>query len=266
MVARNTLCAPLYSSVGSSVSKRTVKTAVFVSVILSAVAAYLLFRDHLTLEHLARHEARLRAWQNEHPWLVFLLAYLVYTAVTALSLPIAAPLSLVYGWYFGLIPAFVVVSFGSTSGATLAFLLSRYLFRDFVERKFGEQLASFNDTLKREGAFYLFTLRLIPAVPFFVINVVMGLTPIRLWTFWWVSQIGMIPGTIVYVFAGSSVPDLQTLASQGASGILTRELLIAFAILGIFPLAVRKLVSYFRPADHSHARGDADAYPAKPAP
>ena len=117
-----------------------------------------------------------------------------------------------YGWYFGLAPAVILVSFASTSGATIAFLLSRYLFRDAIQTRFRDQLAKFNQALQREGAFYLFTLRLIPAVPFFVINVVMGLTPIRTLTFWWVSQVGMLAGTIVYVYAGSTIPSLAHLA------------------------------------------------------
>jgi uncharacterized membrane protein YdjX (TVP38/TMEM64 family) len=108
-------------------------------------------------------------------------------------------MTLLYGWFFKFVAALLVVSFASTTGTTLAFLLSRYLLRDAIQQKFGERLAGFNGALEREGAFYLFTLRLIPAVPFFVINVVMGLTPIRVWTFWWVSQLGMLPGTCVFV-------------------------------------------------------------------
>ena len=125
----------------------------------------------------------------------------------------------------------------------MAFLLCRYLFRDSVQRHFGDRLARFNEALKREGPFYLFTLRLIPAVPFFVINAVMGLTPIPARTFWWVSQIGMLAGTIVYIYAGSSVPDLATLAEKGIYAVFTprqlTQIIVAFGLLGTFPLATR---------------------------
>ena len=128
-------------------------------------------------------------------------------------------------------------------GATLAFLLSRFLFRDFIQGRFGERLDSFNQSLEREGPFFLFTLRLVPAVPFFVINAVMGLTPIKTTTFWWVSQLGMLAGTVVFVYAGSSVPSLQTLAEERINAVFTprqfTQILLAFVLLGTFPLAVR---------------------------
>jgi uncharacterized membrane protein YdjX (TVP38/TMEM64 family) len=207
------------------------------------------YGDILTLDSLAQQEAELRDYQQQHPVLIYGLAFGVYVAVTGLSLPGAAVLSLVYAWYFGLGRAIVLISFASTTGATLAFLLSRYLLRDLIQNRFGEKLAAFNCNLEKEGAFYLFTLRLIPAVPFFVINVVMGLTPMKTATFWWVSQIGMFPGTIVFVYAGSSVPDLRTLAQKGASGILSPQLLGAFVVLGLFPLIAKKLVARFRTAE-----------------
>lgn len=174
---------------------------------------------------------------------MFGAAFLVYVAVTGLSLPGATVLTLVYGWYFGLRDAFVLVSFASTTGATLAFLLCRFLFRETIQSRFGERLASFNDSLEKEGPFFLFTLRLIPAVPFFVINAVMGLTPIKTRTFWWVSQLGMLAGTVVYVYAGSSVPNLQALADKGINAVFTpgqmTQIVGAFVLLGIFPLIVR---------------------------
>jgi len=185
--------------------------------VLAAVAgviaiAYTQFRDQLSLDYLADQEAALRQFRTGHPILVYGIAFLAYVAITGLSLPGAAAMTLLMGWYFGFWRALVLVSFASTAGATIAFLLSRYLLREAVQRKFGDRLSSFNEALRREGAFYLFTLRLIPAVPFFVINVVMGLTPIRVWTYWWVSQVGMLAGTMVYVYAGSSIPTLEQLA------------------------------------------------------
>jgi uncharacterized membrane protein YdjX (TVP38/TMEM64 family) len=159
------------------------------------------------------------------------------------ALPGAAVLTLVYGWYLGLLEGVVLVSVASTTGASLAFLLSRFLFRDSIQSRFGERLQSFNASLEKEGPFFLFTLRLIPAVPFFLINAVMGLTPIRARTFWWVSQLGMLPGTIVYVYAGSVVPSLQKLADEGIKAVFSpaqlTQIIVAFALLGVFPLIVR---------------------------
>ena len=177
---------------------------------------------------------------------------MVYVVVTGLSLPGAAVLTLVYGWYFGLLRGVVLVSFASTAGATMAFLLSRFLFRDAIQKRFGDRLPSFNQSLEKEGPFFLFTMRLIPAVPFFVINAVMGLTPIRTRTFWWVSQLGMLAGTAVYVYAGSSVPDLQTLADKGIGAVFTpsqlTQIVIAFVLLGVFPLIVRFAMKFIRRA------------------
>lgn len=177
-----------------------------------AVLLYSILSDRITLDGLAKQESALRQWHTEHPWLVYAAAFCSYAAVTGFSVPGATPMSLMMGWYFGLVRGFIMVSFASTLGATIAFLLSRYLFRDTVQSRFGTYLKTFNDELDRDGAFYLFTLRLIPAVPFFVINIVMGLTRIRTWTFWWVSQTGMLAGTVVYIYAGSTIPSLSQLA------------------------------------------------------
>ncbi|MEO2014219.1 MAG: TVP38/TMEM64 family protein [Fuerstiella sp.] len=229
-------------------SKPYLKLFVLATVATAVVYGYTQYGDTLTLDTLAQRETELREYQQLHPILIYGLAFGVYVAVTGLSLPGAATvLSLVYAWYFGLVRGIVLVSFASTMGATLAFLLSRYLLRETIQNRFGEKLKAFNRNLEEEGAFYLFTLRLIPAVPFFVINVVMGLTPMKTRTFWWVSQVGMFPGTIVFVYAGSSVPDLATLAENGASGILSPQLLAAFVVLGLFPLVVKKLLARFKP-------------------
>lgn len=205
-----------------------------------------LFGDQLTLDNLASREADFRRFQQEHPLLLYVLAFAAYVLVTGLSIPGATAMTLLLGWLFGFWRGLLLVSFASTMGATTAFVLSRYLLRDAIQSRFSSRLTAFNEALRREGAFYLFTLRLIPVVPFFVINVVMGLTPMRLTTFWWVSQVGMLPGTAVYVFAGSSVPSLQTLAERGLGGILRPELLIAFILLGLFPLVVKRLFGRFR--------------------
>ena len=237
---------PIPAPTGAGSGSRT-RLAVLLAVAAAAVAAYLRFGDALTLAAIAEQEEALREYQQANPWLVYGAAFLVYVAVTGLSLPGAAVLTLVFGWYFDFLRAVVLVSFASTTGASLAFLLSRYVFRDAVQSRFGGRLRAFNDALARDGALYLFTLRLVPAVPFFVINLVMGLTPLRVGTFWWVSQVGMLPGTAVYVYAGSAVPDLQVLSERGLGGIVSPQVLAAFVLLGVFPLLVRTIMRRFRP-------------------
>jgi len=194
--------------------KRSVWKKLFAAGAFAAAAAvlYSLFADRLSLDYLAQRESLLRQLQIDRPWLVYAATFLIYVVVTGLSLPGATPMSLIVGWYLGLVRGVILVSFASTLGATIAFLLSRFVLRESIQTRFGQRLRIFNEALDRDGPLYLFSLRLIPAVPFFVINVVMGLTRIRTWTFWWVSQIGMLAGTIVYIYAGSSIPSLAQLA------------------------------------------------------
>ncbi len=185
---------------------------------------------YLTLEQLRAQQDAAQAHFLSHPWQTALAYFAVYVAVTGLSLPGAAVLTLFGGAVFGLLWGTVIVSFASSIGATLAFLVSRFLLRDWVQGRFGDKLKPINDGVAREGAFYLFALRLVPAFPFFVINLVMGLTPIRTWTFYWVSQLGMLAGTIVYVYAGTQLAEFR----------LSAELVIAFTLLGLFPLVAKK--------------------------
>ena len=249
-----------------SLWKKLIVLAVVAGVV---VVGYTQFGDALTLDSLAKQEIQLRAFQQGHPVLVFGVAFLIYVVVTGLSLPGAAVLTLLYGWYFGLAPGVILVSFASTMGATLAFLLSRFLFRDAIQRRFGDRLEKFNESLEREGPFFLFTLRLIPAVPFFVINAVMGLTPIRTRTFWWVSQLGMLAGTIVYVYAGSRVPSLQTLADKGINAVFTpsqfSQIVLALVLLGLFPLIARWGMKLFsKKTKSASAKQDSQVVSSKP--
>ena len=223
--------------------------------ILSAVAAlfavlYYFYGDQINFQNLAKHESELREVRESHPVLVYGGVFVIYVTFTALSLPGAAVMTLAIGWYFGFIRGVVLVSFASTIGATLAFLLSRYLLRDSIQAKFGDKLVSFNESLERDGAFYLFNLRLIPVVPFFVINVVMGLTPIKVWTYYWVSQVGMLAGTCVFVYAGSTV-SLQELSEKGYSN---PQMLVAFTLLGVFPLIVKGIMSKVRGKQESDSK------------
>lgn len=177
-----------------------------------------------------------------HNRLAVITAYmLIYILVTALSLPGAAVMSLAGGGLFGLVTGTIVVSFASTIGATLACLVARYLLRDWVQSKFGNKLNKINTGMQREGGFYLFSLRLVPIFPFFVINLVMGLTSIRMSTFYWVSQLGMLPATIVYINAGKELAEIEQPA-----GIFSPGLIFSFALLGLFPLISKKLLALYK--------------------
>lgn len=213
---------------------------------LLVIFGYSKYGHLLSIDSLVARESGLRNYQVEHPGWVLGISFLTYVLATGLSLPGAALLTLFLGWFLGFGKGLLLVSFASTAGATMAFLLSRFLLMETIQSKFGDRLAHFNEALRKEGAFYLFTLRLIPAVPFFVINLVMGLTPIPTRTFWWVSQLGMLPGTVVFVYAGSQFPSLSVLAEKGARGILTPQLMVAFILLGVFPIMVKKLMGQFK--------------------
>ena len=194
-----------------------------------------------SLDFVKSQQAAIDAYRSAQPVLTAGIFFAVYVAVTGLSLPGATIMTLAAGAIFGVWWGTVIVSFASTLGATLAFLVSRFVLRDWVQEKFGDKLKAINAGMEKEGGFYLFTLRLIPIFPFFVINLVMGLTPIRAWTFYWVSQIGMVAGTLVYVNAGTQLAQINSL-----KGILSPELLASFALLGIFPLIARKIVSIIK--------------------
>ena len=203
---------------------------VLFAVIAVAIAAFFTFDlgRFLTLEFFKSQQAAINGYFSESPFATAAAFFVIYVAVTGLSLPGAALMTLVAGAIFGLLWGTVIVSFASSIGATLAFLASRFLFRESIQTRFGASLKTVNDGIERDGAFYLFALRLVPAFPFFVINLVMGLTPLRARTFYWVSQLGMLAGTIVYVNAGTQLARIESL-----SGILSPALLISFALLEI---------------------------------
>ncbi|MDX1514205.1 MAG: FAD-dependent oxidoreductase, partial [Gammaproteobacteria bacterium] len=208
-------------------------------VIVLLIAAFFAFdlQQYFTLEFFKSKQADIDAYFDANPYKTALIFFLVYVAVTGLSLPGAAIMTLVAGAIFGLLWGTIIVSFASTIGATLAFLVSRFLLRETVQRRFGRNLKAVNRGIERDGAFYLFTLRLVPAFPFFVINLVMGLTPIKTLTFFVVSQVGMLAGTIVYVNAGTQLARIESL-----KGILSPELIASFTLLGVFPLIAKKVV------------------------
>ena len=167
--------------------------------------------EFLTLEYFKNQQSSIELWKSENPLIAVAAFAAIYIVVTGLSLPGAAILTLVGGAIFGLLWGTVIVSFASTIGATLAFLVARTLLKDWVQGRFGDKLKTVNEGIKKDGAFYLFTLRLVPLFPFFIINLIMGLTPIRIPTFYWVSQLGMLAATLVYVNAGTQLAQIETL-------------------------------------------------------
>jgi len=220
--------------------KNRTKKLVLLLVILALVVVFFAFDlgHYLTLDYLKSRQAAFNDYYLQHRFSTLLAYFLIYVLVTALSLPGAAVMTLAGGALFGLWTAVIVVSFASSIGATLAFLVSRFLLRDWVQTKFGDKLKAINQGVEREGAFYLFTLRLVPIFPFFVINLVMGLTPLKTALFYLVSQVGMLAGTFVYVNAGTQLGQLKS-----AAGILSPGLIFSFALLGIFPLIAKKAVA-----------------------
>lgn len=186
---------------------------------------------------------RFQAWVESNIIGAALAYFTLYILVAALSLPGAAAITLLGGAVFGLWLGILLVSFASTIGATIAFLLSRTLFADTVNKKFSKHLTKINDGVEREGAFYLFSLRLIPAIPFFVINLVFGLSKMKTWTFYWVSQIGMLAGTFIYVNAGAQLGAAEELS---VSGVLTLPIIGSFVLLALFPFIVRAIMDWFK--------------------
>lgn len=195
----------------------------------------------LGLDDLKSNLHAIRQWRDASPALAAALFFAAYVLVTSLSLPFASLMTLAAGAIFGVLFGTVIVSFASTAGATLAFIVARFLLRDAVQSRFGGRLAAVNKGIALEGGFYLFSLRLIPVLPFFVVNLVMGVSPIKTRTFFWTSQLGMLPATLVYVNAGTQIANLQSM-----SGILSPSMLGSFAILAGFPWIAKAVLSWWK--------------------
>jgi uncharacterized membrane protein YdjX (TVP38/TMEM64 family) len=223
-----------------SPSDKKIQGKIFL-VLVIAILAGLFFafdlQQYLSFAYLKSSQTAFQAYYADHQLLTVAGYMLIYILVTALSLPGATVLTLAGGALFGLWTGLLLISFASTIGATLAFLASRFLFKESIQNRFREKLTAINQGIEQDGAFYLFTLRLVPVFPFFIINLVMGLTPIRTGVFYLVSQIGMLPGTLVYVNAGTQLAKIES-----ASGILSPGLLLSFALLGIFPILAKKAI------------------------
>ena len=197
--------------------------------------------QYFNLEFLKERQAVMDEYYARNPAATAVSFFFLYVVITGLSLPGAVILTLAAGAIFGLLWGTVISSFASTLGATLAFLFSRYLFREAIQSRFADKLGAINKGVAEDGAFYLFTLRLVPLFPYFVINLVMGLTPIRALTFFLVSQAGMLAGTIVYVNAGTQIAKIEQLKDIASPGLI-----LSFVLLGIFPLLAKKTVDYLK--------------------
>src|SRR5258706_1938505 len=232
------------------------KTKLVVLVVIAAlVAAFFAFalKQYFTLDYIKSQQEVFGAYVRDHALAAALTYFAVYVAVTGLSLPGAAILTLLGGAIFGLVWGVVIVSFASSIGATLAFLASRFLLRDWVQEKFARFLKPINEGVEKEGAFYLFALRLVPAFPFFAINLAMGLTTIPTRTFYWVSQVGMLAGTIAYVYAGTQLARIASLRDIASPGLIS-----AFVILGLFPVVAKKTIGALK-ARTFYAKGQRPA-------
>lgn len=234
-------------------NKGRIAVIVLIAVLVVAFLWFDLAR-YLNLEYLKARQADVDTLYHEHPVMMLAAYFTAYVAITGLSLPGAAIMTLAGGAVFGLLWGTIVVSFASTLGATVAFVVSRYILRDGIQRRYGDRLKTINAGVERDGGFYLFTMRLVPAFPFFVINLVMGLTPMRTFTFAWVSQIGMLPGTIVFVNAGTQLGRIESL-----QGILSPALIGSFVLLGIFPLLAKWAVSAVQARRRARRRGGTDS-------
>ena len=215
----------------------TVGKLVLLALIAVLIGAFFLLDlgQYASLDYLKSVHADVVHLVGENPLGASLVYFFGYVLVTGLSLPGAAVMTVAGGAVFGLAWGLLLVSFASSVGATIAMLISRTLLGDWVQKRYGEQLHSINAGLEKDGAFYLFSLRMVPLFPFFVINLVMGLTPLPAWRFYWVSQVGMLAGTVVFVFAGTQLAEVESL-----SDVLSPGLIVAFSLLGLFPLLARK--------------------------
>ena len=219
------------------------KKAILAALVVAAIALFfgMGLEQHLTLGAFKENQAEFAAMLEQRPWRVTLIAFALYVTVVALSLPGATLMGLAAGALFGFWYGTLFVSFASTIGATLAFLASRYLLRDFVRQRFGNRMKVVDEGMAKDGALYLFMLRLVPVFPFFLINLLMGLTRIRTRTYYWVSQLGMLAGTLVYVNAGTQLARINSL-----SDAVSPVVLLSLALLGVFPLIAKRLVQFIQ--------------------
>jgi uncharacterized membrane protein YdjX (TVP38/TMEM64 family) len=234
------------SSWSCKMNKKLILGLIFVLVIIGLGYS---FGDLFTLENAKQQHEALKQTIADNFVQSAAIYFAVYVAVTAFSIPGAAVVTLLGAALFGFWTSLVLVSFASTIGATIAFISSRYLLRDWVQSKFGDKLGSINEGIEKDGSFYLFSLRLIPVFPFFLINLLMGLTPLKVSRFYLVSQLGMLPGTMVYLNAGTQLAEIDSL-----SGIASPTVIGSFVLLGLFPIIAKWIMQKVRPnLDEKHS-------------
>jgi uncharacterized membrane protein YdjX (TVP38/TMEM64 family) len=233
------------------------KKILILTVIVCGISSFYIFglAEYFTLDFFLGQRDSLLGYQAENPVPAALVFFFTYILITAFSLPAATLITLLGGAIFGLAQGLLLVSFASTIGASLAFLMARTLFQDSVQKRFESNLEKINKGIEKEGAFYLFSLRLVPVFPFVAVNLLMGLTKIPLTRYFWVSQLGMLPGTFVYVNAGTQLAEVNSLGQIASPAIL-----LSFAALGLFPLLAKRLVEHLRALkaqkDHNKANND----------
>lgn len=225
-----------------NIAKKRIKQLILVIAIAAVVIFYAAGGgDYLSLPAMQQLRHEFFIHYQQQPYVFMLLYFLAYVTATALSLPLASLMTLLAGSLFGFTIGLVLASFASTLGACLAFLMARFVLQESIQQRYGDSLKPIHQGFQQEGNFYLFALRLVPVFPFFMINLVMGLLHIKAIHFYWVSQLGMLPGTAVYVFAGTELSKISTL-----SDITSPSLLAAFALLGLLPIASKKALLYYR--------------------
>ena len=219
-------------------SQKLYKISIFL-ILISVVIFYFILEidQYLTLDNIRDQKQLLLNYYDQSKFLVHVTFLLIYIITATFSLPVALALSLIGGALFGFVYALVLVSFGSSIGATFAFLMARFIGHDLVKQRYKAQLSKFYMGFEKEGAFYLFALRMVPLFPFFIINIITALMPIKTWTFYWVSQLGMLPATALYVFAGTQLSEIKSL-----SDIMSPRLMLTFILIGLFPILIKKLI------------------------
>lgn len=232
-------------------SNHSLKTWGFRAAWVAGVAALVIVAvwqcsECFSLDYLASKEGALRSFQSDHPYLLYSIVFVIYTIGFAIGLPFAALMTIIVGWFFDFIPALILSSVGSSVGAALTFMTSRYFFRERMEKWLGGTMERFKHELDDGAPFYLFVSRLIPQIPFVLVNLVMGLSPISLRTFFWVSQLSMLPVLIIFVWIGNSLPSLGTIADKGISSVLSWQLMLGIAAMGIVPLMIRLGLNWYQ--------------------
>lgn len=223
-------------------SQKTLKISLLLFLI-SLIILFFIFEmnEYSSLQNIKVQYQNLLHYYDKNNLLIHIIFIFIYIITTSLSLPFALALTLFAGALFGFWYGLILVSFGSTIGATIAFLIARFIGYEYVRKNYKNQLSKFYNGFKKEGAFYLFALRMVPLFPFFMINTFTALMPIKTWTFYWVSQVGMLPGTILYVFAGTQLSEIKSL-----SDIMSPTLIVTFIFIGFFPILVKEVFKYLK--------------------